>query len=359
MEKEEKINLNKEKTGLLIKNLENKISDEMILNSFIRDINILDIQKDEITIKVNSLKAKKIINNSYLNIFNEVIKLIFNKKLKLNITTLNKNITTTSPKKINILKKNIFDNYVECDFNREVIKMAKQIVKKPGKFSPFFITAKSGLGKTHLLHAIGNEVLKNNLSVIYIEPNKFTKNIQMLSRKGGSSISDYADSFKEFDFLLFDDIQNLGDRSVTLRVLLEIINNQINNEKQIVIVSDKLAQELSGFESRFITRFVSGISSTIKKTNNKRYDKNFKIQIKRRRYESWRMRTRGIIFYSKKQYLFNKIFRRGHKKSNFLHRKRFFNKIYTHCYNEHFQKLISRSFWINTRKNNIHSSKLL
>ena len=257
---------NKAYTDQLIEYLEGVIADEMLLNSFIRNINISDVTSTEVVVEVVSSTALDIIKTDYLSHFTQAIENVFEKKLEPRIVlygeTVKKNKYISLSK--NISSKYTFNSYVKSDFNKEVINIAKKIIDKPGKYSPFYIASKSGLGKTHLLHAIGNEVIKKGLSVAYVEPNKFTKDIQILSQQGGTAISQYADELKNYDFLLFDDIQNLGDRSVTLKVLFEIINSHIENDKQFVIVSDRTAQELSGFESRFITRFISGISSTIK-----------------------------------------------------------------------------------------------
>ena len=137
--------------------------------------------------------------------------------------------------------------------------------KTLGKYSPLYISSSSGLGKTHLLHAIGNHVDSNGFSAFYLEPNEFTKKITEMSKSGGSSVTNYLNSLKEYDVLLFDDIQNLSNREVTLRGLLDLINYFLENEKQIIIASDKVAQELSGFEARFVTRFISGLSVKIDK----------------------------------------------------------------------------------------------
>lgn len=254
-------------TNLLIDYLEGVIGDEMILNSFIRDLQIIHESPTSILIQVQSLEAITMINIEYKAVFLQAIEAIFNKNLEYKLVLKGQennlpNISYQNPLFKNINRKYIFDNYVTSFFNEEAVKIAKKISTKNGKFSPFYINAKSGLGKTHLLHAIGNEALKHGYSVIYIEPNKFTRDVVEIIKKG-QDIIEFTESFAKYDYLLFDDIQNLGDRSVTLNVLFNIINKQIEDEKQIVICSDKLAKELSGFEERFITRFVCGISTTI------------------------------------------------------------------------------------------------
>ncbi|XP_023226580.1 uncharacterized protein LOC111627242 [Centruroides sculpturatus] len=189
---------NKTNSASLVNYLEGVIGDEIILNSFIRDLKII----------------------------------------------------STTP------------THVLIEFNREVVQIAQKIIAHVGRFSPFYVSSKSGLGKTHLLHAIANQAILSGNSVIYIEPNKFTRDVTQIIRKNQDIIS-FTESFLKYDYLLFDDIQNLGDRNITLGVLFNIINRQIEEQKQIVICSDKLPNELHGFEERFISRFSSGISSII------------------------------------------------------------------------------------------------
>lgn len=258
---------NKSNNAMVIDYLEGSIADEMILNSYIRDIKTVSVTPTTVVFQVNSPQAKLIIIEEYAQAFAQAIESVYGKALEGRFILPGERPafdTKVDKESKNIAKKFIFDNYVKTDFNSEVVDMAQRIVDEPGKYSPLYIASKSGLGKTHLLHAIGNKAEENGFTSIYIEPNKFTKDVYNASSQGGDAISKFAESFKHYDILLFDDIQNLGDRSVTLKVLFEIINHQIESDKQIVIVSDKVAQELSGFESRFITRFVSGISSVIK-----------------------------------------------------------------------------------------------
>ncbi len=249
----------------LINNLEQTINDKMILNSFIKGLRVVSFDEKKIILFVNSKESKKTIEKYYLDIFQKAIKNILNLSLKIKFV-LNSESLLYEEKKINShINPNLnFDSYVISKFNESVIKISKTIIKKIGKYSPFYISSKSGLGKTHLLHAIGNKLLKKNINTLYIEPNRFTEKITKLSNKK-DGISNYINNLKKYDVILFDDIQIMGDKVVTLKVLFQIVNYFVENKKQIIITSDKVAQELSGFEERFITRFESGISEKINK----------------------------------------------------------------------------------------------
>ena len=255
-------------TSQLIDYLDTSIADEMILNSYIRDLEVKEVTKKDLTVSFSSATAIKLIKGEFSIVFAQGVKEIFGFELTvhpiLSGTFVGKTKETVEVKKSEkISPKYTFHNYVGGSFNSEVLSVALKVVEKPGKFSPYYISSKSGLGKSHLLHAIGNGFVEKNKSVIYIEPNAFTRSVIETSKKGGDAVQKFIDHVNTFDVLLFDDIQNLGDRQATLKVLFNILNDAFEKEKQVVISSDKVSQELSGFESRFITRFASGLSSVI------------------------------------------------------------------------------------------------
>ena len=287
---------NKTKTDMLINYLESVIVDEMILNSFIRDIKVIGINKNEIIISVYSTNIIAVLENNYKQYFIDGIKQIFEKELDVSFVLNGADVAYKNKRSKNISKKHNFLNYVVSNFNQEVINMTKKSIKKPGKFSPIFITSSSGLGKTHLLHSIGNEFENQNLTSFYIEPNKFTKDIIRFSKRGGDALSQYIESFNSYDVLLFDDIQNLGDRVVTLRVLFEILNTFIDNKKQIYIASDKSPEQLSGFEFRFITRFSSGLTTKINKPNVVDLKKIFESKLQKEGISTQKWDKDAMIF---------------------------------------------------------------
>ena len=281
-------------TNQLIDLLEKKIKDEMILNSFVRGIEIVSIDKKRIEIETKTKDAHNFIVKTYSEEVESILGKLMKKKVDVVFfVSKGKNTSGFAPQNIKrqngISKKYSFDNYVEAGFNEETIRIAKKTLNRRGVFSPFFVTSNSGLGKTHLLNALGNEFSKNGVSCFLVEPNFFTQKITDYSKIGGNAIRKYIDHLCGHEVLLFDDIQNLGDRSVTLRVFLEILNIFNENDKQIIIASDKIPRELSGFEERFITRFSSGLTSIISQPSNEDLIKilNFKLKEKNLSPERW------------------------------------------------------------------------
>lgn len=153
-----------------------------------------------------------------------------------------------------------FDNFVVGDCNRESRAAALACALFPGKFNPLFIYGNSGLGKTHLLMAIANYVMKNDPTkkVYYTESIRFVENVVNSIRDGK------IDAFKKYmysiDLLLVDDIQFLAGKEKSHEIFFTIYNELINNHKQICIASDRQPKEIKGLEDRLISRFSSGLA---------------------------------------------------------------------------------------------------
>ena len=154
-----------------------------------------------------------------------------------------------------------FDNFVVGDCNRESQAAALACAYNPGKyFNPLLIYGNSGLGKTHLLMAIGNYVKKNypDKKVYYIESLKFVDKVVKAIQ------NNKIDAFKQYmssmDVLLVDDIQFLAGKEKSHEVFFSIYNELVNNRKQICIASDRQPKEIKGLEDRLISRFSSGLS---------------------------------------------------------------------------------------------------
>jgi chromosomal replication initiator protein len=141
------------------------------------------------------------------------------------------------------------------------------IASNPGKlfnYNPLFIYSQSGLGKTHLLHAIGNYIKEHSpsLKVLYISTDDFVDEfIKYVS--GEKNHDNLKDFFKTVDVLMVDDIQFLADKTKTEEMFFYIFNNLINAGKQIVLTSDRHPSDLRGLETRLVSRFNSGLTMNI------------------------------------------------------------------------------------------------
>lgn len=160
-----------------------------------------------------------------------------------------------------IQKDRTFENFVVGDCNRESQAAALACALTPGKFfNPLFIYGNSGLGKTHLLMAIANHVMKSDPSkkVYYTESLKFVETVVNAIR------DNKIDAFKQYmytvDLLLVDDIQFLAGKEKSHEIFFTVYNELVNNGKQVCIASDRQPKEIKGLEDRLISRFSSGLS---------------------------------------------------------------------------------------------------
>ena len=163
-----------------------------------------------------------------------------------------------------------FDTFVPGDSNRFARTVALAVAEGSGKdFNPLCIYGGSGLGKTHLLNAIGNYALvkDSSLKVRYITSEEFTNEfieaLQNTSQNQGQ-IANFNRRFREVDVLLIDDIQFLGGKEATLEQFFHTFNALYQASKRIVIASDVAPKNLRGFEARLISRFESGLTVDIK-----------------------------------------------------------------------------------------------
>ncbi len=274
---------NKTNTQLLINFLESTISDEMIFNSFIKEIKIIEDYKGVVVIETPSEPVRQILERDYKQMLQSAVKEILERNIDIklilkgtyinNIEFNNKNSKYDKKKKVstladsNIIEKYNFDNYVSCKFNKKALRGAKSIIDEQGIFSPLFIFSSSGLGKTHLLHAIGNEVIKGGKTALFINPDRLTYKLTEAMKQSQENIKNIIEEIISFDYIMFDDIQNLGNRTKTLSVLFNIINYASEKGTQIIFAADKTPNELGGFEERFITRFEKGLTLEIENPN--------------------------------------------------------------------------------------------
>lgn len=130
-------------------------------------------------------------------------------------------------------------------------------------YNPLFIYGNTGLGKTHLLHAIGNQVqtLDPNKKIAYISSENFVEGVyQSIKNK---QIDEFKEQFHDLDLLLVDDIQFIAGKNKTHEIFFSIFNDLISNRKQICITADKSPNDIDGLEERIISRFNQGLNINI------------------------------------------------------------------------------------------------
>ena len=279
-----------------LKIIDERLQERQIFDSFFANTYIYDIKGDTITVIVGSSSAAVLLSSKYIEIIKEAVGEVteFNYNLvfkQLKDVSSNSQLESSDKAseqndslffKYEKLQDNLtFDKFVEGEFNREAYRAATLISQNPGKvFNPLFIYSNSGLGKTHLLHAIGNYTKAKNpkAKVLYIDANDFVEEYIKFV-KGEKESQTLKDFFTTVDVLLFDDVQFLQNKVKTEEMFFYIYQKMVINNKQIVITSDRQPNELKGLEDRLVTRFNQGLTVKINNPDKETCVKILKKQI--------------------------------------------------------------------------------
>jgi chromosomal replication initiator protein len=158
-----------------------------------------------------------------------------------------------------------FERFIEGDCNRLARSAAWSIAQEPGttEFNPFLVYGGVGLGKTHLIQAIGNHVKANQASetVLYVSSERFTTEfVQSIQRNRASEFSTF---YRQIDVLIVDDVQFFGGKEKTQEEFFHVFNSLHQAGKQIVLSADRPPREIEGIEERLLSRFQWGLSADL------------------------------------------------------------------------------------------------
>jgi chromosomal replication initiator protein len=158
-----------------------------------------------------------------------------------------------------------FDNFIKGEGNQLARAAAVAIADNPGQtsFNPLFIYGGVGLGKTHLIQAIGNKILEKfpNKRVIYLSADVFT--VEFVEAIQNNTVNEFSNFYKNMDALIIDDIQFLVGKEKTQDLFFHIFNTLHQTGKQIILSSDKPPKELKGLNERLISRFLWGLQTDV------------------------------------------------------------------------------------------------
>lgn len=162
-----------------------------------------------------------------------------------------------------------FENFLEGDSNRLARSAGLAVANKPGgtSFNPLLIYGGVGLGKTHLVHAIGVDIKKSypDKTVLYISAEKFTQ--QYIDSVKKNNRNDFIHFYQVIDILIVDDVQFLSGKSGTQDVFFHIFNHLHQNGKQVILTSDKAPLDMQDIEQRLLSRFKWGLSAELQTPN--------------------------------------------------------------------------------------------
>jgi chromosomal replication initiator protein len=165
----------------------------------------------------------------------------------------------------NLNTRYTFDNFIKGEGNQLARAAAGAISDNPGgtSFNPLFIYGGVGLGKTHLIQAIGNQILTNlpDKKVIYLSSDIFT--VEFVESIQSNRVNEFSSFYRSMDVLIIDDIQFLSGKEKTQDLFFHIFNTLHQSRKQIILSSDKPPKDLMGLDERLISRFQWGLTADI------------------------------------------------------------------------------------------------
>jgi len=190
----------------------------------------------------------------------------FNPAAPVNTATTSRPQPTVNKKSFtnNLNPSNIFANFVEGKSNQLAVASSKQVGENPGKsYNPLFIYGGVGLGKTHLMHAIGNSILDNNprAKVVYLHSERFVND--MITALRTNSIDQFKDYYRTVDALLIDDIQFFAGKNRSVEEFFHTFNALLEGQKQIILTSDRYPRDVEGIDDRLRSRLNWGLTVEI------------------------------------------------------------------------------------------------
>ena len=299
-----------------LKLINERLQETEIFDYFFADTYIYDITGDLVTVVTKDKTSQRLLSFNYIDLIKEAFNEVTDNNCEFKFVLLSEVANSKTPKITNItakeeplffknaeLKEDLtFDSFVEGEFNKEAYRAASLIAKDPGKvFNPLFIYSNSGLGKTHLLHAIGNRIQSKNpkAKILYIDANDFVEEYVKFV-KGEKENETLKDFFTGVDVLLFDDVQFLENKVKTEEMFFYVYQKMVNSGRQIVITSDRQPSELKGLEDRLITRFSQGLTVKINNPDLDTCVKILKKQIEKEGLDVENFDPAVLYFYAEK-----------------------------------------------------------
>jgi chromosomal replication initiator protein len=166
-------------------------------------------------------------------------------------------------KPVNCLSRHTFDNFVVGEENRYAYAATHTAAESPGLYNPLYIYGGTGTGKTHLLQAVAHQAIErcHTTRIRYITCEEFLNNyVDSLRNKKHSEFRSFV---RDIDILLVDDVHMLGNKTQLQEEFFNTFNSLYNQNKQIILTSDKQPSEIKGLEARLVSRFESGVTTEI------------------------------------------------------------------------------------------------
>ncbi len=250
---------------------EDKRFNDVVYNLWISCMEPKKLENNQMIVQVSTEFQKGIIMQNYADVVEEYMTSFLGQPTKLVI--LSKEETEKAGKEPTPKKedqhsdntaKYTFDSYVVGESNRFAAAACQAVAKNPAKeYNPLFIYGKSGLGKTHLMFAIENQLHETHphMQTLYVKCETFTNEFIQAVQDG--TMQEFNNRYRQCDVLLVDDIQFLANKEQTQEAFFHTFYDLYFNSKQIVLTSDRLPREIATLDERLRTRFESGLTADV------------------------------------------------------------------------------------------------
>ncbi len=261
--------------GSVWEKLKRRLIEEIPPTSFVgwfSEVRPLKVTDEHLVLEVPSAFVKIGIERRFRTLIDKILSEVSSppRKLKLVVRGDEANPfpgVVTSPRYLGNLPLNpdyTFDTFVRGKNSQFAFAAAQLVAQSPARaYNPLFIYGKVGLGKTHLLHAIGNYILSNpnSLTVVYTTSERFAN--ELINAIGRNATDQFRSKYRNVDVLLIDDVHFLKNKEATQEELFHTFNELYGNGKQIVLSSDRPPEELHGLQDRLVSRFRWGLVADI------------------------------------------------------------------------------------------------
>lgn len=275
--------MDKEELLTKVKELLRSDMAEFSYDVWIKDLSYLSFSDNEIVFKSDTKFIQDLMQTQYATLIKKAYAYLTNKSYEISFVVPNeqtennvdKGSNTETPIENKLVYSNsslnpryTFNSFVVGDNNRLAHAAALAITEAPGaSYNPLFLYGGAGLGKTHLMHAIGNEILRNNknFKVLYVTSEKFTN--EFVNAIKDNTNEKFRNKYRTVDVLLVDDIQFISKKDAVQEEFFHTFNTLQENGKQIVISSDKPPRDIPLLEERLKSRFEWGLIADVSAPN--------------------------------------------------------------------------------------------
>ncbi len=289
---------------------------EVAYNTWIHSLQPVELKENKAIIRSRSQYQKTIVENHYVDLLNKGFEEIFGFPITVEIVVGESTLSQTERSADEIAAKYTFDNFVVGSSNKFAHAASLAVANDPGHaYNPLFIYGNPGLGKTHLLNAMRNEINKKfpEKTVVYTQGEAFMNEI--IEAINNVSTVDFREKYRKADVLFIDDIQFIAGKEATQIEFFNTFEALYQDNKQIIVTSDRLPKDIKSLDERIRGRLEMGLTADIQQP-----DFETRVSIIRRKAQALQFDIPDVVV----QYIANQL------KNNVRQLEGIVNKLYAY-----------------------------